>query len=70
LLNLLPVPLLDGGHLVFVLLEWLRQRPLSPRLSRYASVVGLTILVLLMVLALRNDLDRLGSGSGDWVVAE
>jgi len=70
LLNLLPVPLLDGGHLLFVVLEWIRQRPLSPRLSRYASVVGLTVLVFLMVLALRNDLDRLDTEVADWVVSE
>ncbi len=58
LLNLLPIPVLDGGHLVFFGLESLRRRPLSLRVREVANLVGMALLVLLMVLVLRNDLLR------------
>jgi len=58
LINLLPIPLLDGGHLLFFAVEAVARRPLSVRVREYASIVGLTLLVLLMVLAFKNDLER------------
>lgn len=58
LLNLLPIPLLDGGHLLFFLIEAVARRPLSVRMREYASLVGLAVLVLLMVLAFKNDIER------------
>jgi len=58
LINLLPIPLLDGGHLLFFLLEAVRRRRVSRRTSEYASWVGLVLLLLLMGLALRNDIER------------
>ena len=58
LINLLPIPLLDGGHLLFFLLEAVAQRPVSVRLRQYASLVGLVLLAMLMILAFKNDIER------------
>jgi regulator of sigma E protease len=58
LLNFLPVPILDGGLLVFFTLELFRRRPPSPRAREIASYVGLVIVVTLMLFALRNDVVR------------
>jgi regulator of sigma E protease len=58
LLNLLPIPMLDGGHLMFFLIELVTRRPLSVRLREYASIAGLTILLMLMILAFKNDVER------------
>jgi regulator of sigma E protease len=56
LLNLLPVPMLDGGHLLFFVIEALLGRPLSLKKRERAQQVGLVLLLLLMVLAVYNDL--------------
>jgi regulator of sigma E protease len=58
LINLMPIPLLDGGHLLFFLIELITRKPLSARLREYASMAGLTILILLMVFAFKNDVER------------
>jgi regulator of sigma E protease len=58
LLNLLPIPILDGGHLTFILIEVLRRRPLSIHARVVASYVGLVLLVALMVFAFGNDIHR------------
>jgi regulator of sigma E protease len=58
LLNLLPVPTLDGGHLVFYAIEAARRKPLSLRTRRLASLVGLIALLALMGLAVKNDVTR------------
>jgi regulator of sigma E protease len=58
-LNLLPVPMLDGGHLFFFLLEGVLGRPLSLRKREWAQQVGFVLLMLLMVYALYNDLVRI-----------
>jgi regulator of sigma E protease len=58
-LNLLPIPMLDGGHLLFFLIEALRGRPLSLRKRELAHQVGLVVLLLVMGLALYNDLARM-----------
>ena len=62
LLNLLPVPLLDGGQAAIVFLEAVRRRPVSPRARERATFIGLALLGALMLLALRNDLARHLSG--------
>ena len=59
LLNLLPVPMLDGGHLLFFVIEGVRGRPLSLRKREVAQQVGLFLLLLLMVFAVYNDLTRI-----------
>ncbi|HWP35400.1 MAG TPA: RIP metalloprotease RseP [Thermodesulfobacteriota bacterium] len=58
-LNLLPVPVLDGGHLLFFVIEMVARRPLSVRAREIAQQVGLSLLILLMGFALFNDLMRL-----------
>jgi regulator of sigma E protease len=58
-LNLLPVPMLDGGHLFFFVIEAVLGRPLSLRKREVAQQVGFVLLMLLMVYALYNDLVRL-----------
>jgi len=58
-LNLLPVPMLDGGHLFFFLIEGVRGRPLSLKKREAAQQLGFVLLMLLMVYALYNDLVRI-----------
>jgi len=59
ILNLLPIPILDGGHLVFFTLEALKGSPVSLKLQERANQVGLAFLLLLMIFALGNDILRL-----------
>ena len=59
LINLFPVPVLDGGHLVTLLVEAIRRKPLNPAQIRYTQMVGLGLLILLMLLATFKDLTRL-----------
>ena len=58
-LNLLPIPVLDGGHLLFYLVEWARGRPLSERVQAWGMQIGISMIVGIMLLALVNDLGRL-----------
>lgn len=62
ILNLLPIPILDGGHLFFNLYELVFRRPLSLRTREIAQQVGLMMILLLMVLAFYNDIMRLFLG--------
>lgn len=59
LINLLPIPVLDGGHLLFYVLEALRGRPVGETWMRIGTMVGLSLVILLMVFATYNDLARL-----------
>lgn len=61
-LNLLPVPLLDGGHLMYYVAEVLTGRPVSERTMEIGSRIGMMLLLLLMSFALFNDLQRLIGG--------
>jgi len=61
-LNLLPVPILDGGHLVYLGLEKLRGKPLSDVVMERTQMVGVLLIGLLMVFAFYNDLMRLFRG--------
>jgi len=58
-LNLLPIPVLDGGHAVFLMIEAIRKRPLSPELRMRLTQVGMFIVLAIMVVALSNDVLRL-----------
>ena len=60
-LNLLPIPVLDGGHLVYYTAEWIRGKPLSERIQAWGLQIGLTLIVGVMVFAIYNDISRLGS---------
>jgi regulator of sigma E protease len=61
-LNLLPIPLLDGGHLMYYVAEVLTGRPVSERTMEIGGRIGMTLLLLLMSFALFNDLQRLIGG--------
>jgi regulator of sigma E protease len=57
--NLLPIPVLDGGHIVMYAVEWVRGKPLSERFQLIGSQIGLILIAGLMVLAFVNDIGRL-----------
>ncbi|HBG05317.1 MAG: RIP metalloprotease RseP [Geobacteraceae bacterium GWC2_58_44] len=61
-LNLLPVPILDGGHLAFFVIELIIGRPVSKRAREIAQQVGLVLLISLMMLAFYNDIARMFMG--------
>ena len=58
LINLLPIPVLDGGHLLFFTVEAIRRKPLGQRSREIASAIGLVVIMLLFLVALRNDIVR------------
>ncbi|MGE5175030.1 MAG: RIP metalloprotease RseP [Hyphomicrobiales bacterium] len=57
-MNLLPIPILDGGHILFAILEGIRRKPISLRAQLSAQRIGLIVLVGLVVFAFYNDLSR------------
>jgi regulator of sigma E protease len=59
ILNLLPVPILDGGMIIFLLIELVVGKPLSIRKREWAQKVGLFLLFMLMAVVLYNDVVRL-----------
>jgi regulator of sigma E protease len=59
ILNLFPIPILDGGHLLFLSLEFIIGRPLSVKKLELAQQIGLIIIILLMVFAFYNDIMRI-----------
>lgn len=65
-LNLLPLPVLDGGHLLFMGIEALRRKPVSIRIRAVADQVGFVLLIGLMVLVTYNDLENVW-GIREWV---
>ncbi len=60
-INLLPIPMLDGGHLLYYVFELVRRKPLSLQTQQIGLALGLVVLVLLMTLAFYNDVMLLGS---------
>jgi regulator of sigma E protease len=58
IINLLPIPILDGGHIMFILIEIINRGPLSKKKMEMAQQVGLSILLMLMVGAIFNDFAR------------
>jgi regulator of sigma E protease len=62
ILNLLPIPVLDGGQFLFLLAEALIRRPLPAKLRERLTTVGLVLIILLMGLAFSNDFRRLFGG--------
>jgi regulator of sigma E protease len=61
-LNLLPIPLLDGGHLMYYAIEIVKGSPVSERAMELGQRVGLALLLVLMAFAFYNDLNRLLTG--------
>lgn len=62
ILNLLPIPILDGGHLLFYLVELVKGKPVSEHTEAVAARIGIMVILMLMMLALYNDLSRLLGG--------
>lgn len=60
--NILPIPAMDGGRLLFILIEMIFRRRVNPHFERYAHTIGLVILLALMALVTFHDIDRLFSG--------
>ncbi|MEY3018227.1 MAG: hypothetical protein RL336_1362 [Pseudomonadota bacterium] len=58
-LNLLPVPVLDGGHLLFYGIEWIKGSPVSERIQHWAYQAGIVVVISLMIFAFYNDIVRL-----------
>ena len=63
ILNLLPMPVLDGGHIFFVVLEIIFRRPVSLKIRERAQQVGVVFLIMFMVFLIYNDLSRILSQS-------
>jgi len=60
LFNLLPIPVLDGGHATFFLIEWIRGKPLSLKVLEMAMQVGMFAIITLIAFVLYNDFHRYG----------
>ena len=58
-INLLPIPMLDGGHLFFYLVEMVKGSPVSESIQEIGVKIGVMLLVMLMSIALYNDFTRL-----------
>jgi len=58
ILNLLPIPILDGGHLTYYFIEVVRRKPVSEEIQEFASRIGMVLLMSLMFVALYNDIIR------------
>jgi len=61
-LNLLPIPILDGGHVLFFVLEWMRGRPVELKHRERAQQIGVFVLILIMIYAFYNDIARFFEG--------
>ena len=67
LINLLPIPILDGGNLVLFALEAIKRGPLSFRTRQIAAYIGFTMILALMVVAFKNDIERSWDSIVEWV---
>lgn len=62
ILNLLPIPVLDGGHILFLTIEAIRRKPLSEKIISVSQKIGMAFILTLMVFVLYNDILRLITG--------
>ena len=62
IINLLPLPVFDGGHLMFCAIEAIKRKPVSHRVREAATIVGLVLLAVLVVLVFSNDISKLSTG--------
>ena len=67
LINLLPIPVLDGGHLMLFAIEAIKRKELSQRTRQIAYYIGFSIIVLLMLLAFKNDIERYWQDFASWL---
>ena len=59
ILNLLPIPMLDGGHLAYYTVEFITGKPVSPNIQLYLQQFGIAFIIFLTIFALYNDIARL-----------
>jgi regulator of sigma E protease len=59
-LNILPIPALDGGRLLFVIIGKIMRRPVTPKIEQWAHVIGFMFLMLIVILATGKDLNVVG----------
>ena len=64
LFNLLPIPLVDGGHIFLAIIEGIIRKPINKKVVQASNFVGLAIIILIFVFATYSDIARLGSGMG------
>jgi regulator of sigma E protease len=62
LVNLLPIPALDGSKLIFLMIEGLRGKPIAPEKENFINLIGFALLMALFVLITYNDIARIISG--------
>lgn len=65
-INLFPIPILDGGHLIFFAIEGVTRQPVSLKIRQIAAYIGLAIIVALMVVVFRNDIARNWDTISSW----
>jgi regulator of sigma E protease len=70
LLNLLPIPVLDGGHILFFVVEGILRRPLPMRVREVAHIMGMAALLFLMAVAFKNDIQQRSGRAPDAQVVE
>lgn len=58
LLNLLPIPMLDGGHILFIIVETIRRKPVNQKFKEVVSFIGIMILLTVMILVFKNDIEN------------
>jgi regulator of sigma E protease len=58
IINLVPIPILDGGHLLFFLIELIKGRPVNLKIREVAQQIGLFVILLLVILVFYNDIFR------------
>ena len=58
MINLFPIPMLDGGHILFYLIEIVRKKPISEKAQEYAFIMGFVLVMGLMLFSTWNDLVR------------
>ena len=58
LLNLLPIPMLDGGHILFIIVESIRRKPVNQKFKEVVSFIGIMILITVMILVFKNDIEN------------
>jgi regulator of sigma E protease len=61
-LNILPIPALDGGHVVFLLYEWVARRPANPKVLEYAQMAGMVFLLTVIVAVNGHDIFKIITG--------
>jgi regulator of sigma E protease len=59
ILNLLPLPALDGGHAILLLIESIRKKPISHKIQSYINIIGFSLLITLLLVVTYNDILRL-----------